>query len=158
MITAAFALTLFASQPAFASVAAPELVVAVAEIPAGEDITPTIEDAPGLVSTLVQAVKDKNWQLVVAMAIMLLVVLVNTILLRFGVLTDEMRKKALPWLSAATGCLVLTASTLLAGGSWLDAILAGLVTGSAAIGLWELVFKRLIKPLLEKKTAAPPQG
>jgi len=113
--------------------------------------TPTIEDAGGLVVQIIQAAKDKNWQLLVAMIVMLIVALANFVLIKLDILTEEARKIALPWISAASGCLVVFASTLLAGGSWWTAILAGFVTGAAAVGLWELVFKHVKNALAKPK-------
>jgi len=116
--------------------------------------TPTEADVPGLVQALAQAVKDKDWALVVAFAIMLIVAIGNFILIKMGVLTEEARKAALPWIASISATLVLSASTLIAGGSWWQAIVAGLVTGAAATGLWELVFKHVSKALAKK----PPQA
>ncbi|MFH1834205.1 MAG: hypothetical protein ABH877_04200 [bacterium] len=145
LLVAALALSMHAAPPSLPA----DLVVAQAET---ADMTPTLDDAPGLITTMVQAVKDKNWQLVVAMAIMLLVVLANALLIKLNILGDEVRKIALPWIAAGTGCLVIFASTLIAGGSWWSAALAGLVTGAAATGLWELVFRH-VKKAVEKDPA-----
>lgn len=109
--------------------------------------TPTEADVPGLVKLLAQAVKDKDWQLVVALIVMLLVASGNFILIKLNVLGEERRKAALPWIAAVSATLVLFASTLIAGGGWWSAAIAGLVTGAAATGLWELVFKHVTKML-----------
>jgi glucose-6-phosphate-specific signal transduction histidine kinase len=106
--------------------------------------TPTEADVPGLVTLLAQAVKDRDWSLVVALVIMLLVAVGNFVLIKLNILGDERRKLALPWLAAISGTLVLSASTLIAGGSWWQAVIAGLVTGAAATGLWELVFRHVL--------------
>jgi hypothetical protein len=110
--------------------------------------TPTIEDAPGLVSNIIQAAREKNWQLMVALIVMLLVALANGLVLKF--VDEDWRKKLLPWFAVGTSCLVLFASTLIAGGSWWSAILAGFVTGAAAVGLWELIGKALAGALAKK--------
>lgn len=123
--------------------------VAQAEVVAPAE-TPTEADVPGLVQALAQAVKDRDWALVVAFAILLLVALANFVLIKMGVLRDEVRKAALPWIASISATLVLSASTLIAGGSWWQAILAGLVTGAAATGLWELVFKHVGAALAKK--------
>lgn len=117
--------------------------------------TPTEADVPGLVQALAQAVRDKDWALVVAFALMLIVALGNFILLKFGILSEENRKLALPWIASISATLVLSASTLIAGGDWWQAILAGLVTGAAATGLWELIFKHVVK-LFQKPEAPKP--
>jgi glucose-6-phosphate-specific signal transduction histidine kinase len=115
--------------------------------------TPTEQDVPGLVKLLAQAVKDKDWELVIAFVLMLLVAIGNFILIKLDVLGEERRKLALPWIASISATLVLSASTLIAGGGWWQAILAGLVTGAAATGLWELIFKHVVK--LFAKPAAP---
>lgn len=117
---------------------------------------PELKEAPGLVSELIQAIKDKNWQMVVALAILLLVMLVNYVLFKLNLLTDEVRKAALPWIAAVSGCLLLFSSTLIAGGSWLEATIAGFATGAVAVGLWEMVIKRILKALKKKQKKKPP--
>ncbi len=114
---------------------------------------PGLEEAPGIVMKLIQAIQDKDWKLMVALIIMLLLVIANSIVMKF--LPDDKRKIALPWIAVGTSCLLFSASVLIAGGSWWDAILAGFVTGAAATGLWELV-GRHIKKLIAKKTKNPP--
>lgn len=116
---------------------------------------PTLQEVPGLVTDLVQAIRDKNWTLMVALIVMLLVLAVDTVLFKFGVLSDKARKMALPWIAAGTGCLVTFSSTLIAGGGWWAAILSGFVLGTAAGGLWSLVGKH-VKKLIAKKTKKPP--
>lgn len=115
---------------------------------------PPLEEAPSLIAELVQAVRDKDWQAVTALAIMLLVLLANTVLLKFGLLADEARKVALPWIAAGSGCLLVFSATLIGGGSWWQAAIAGFITGAAATGLWELVGKHVRKALKKKS----PEG
>lgn len=116
--------------------------------------TPTEADVPGLVQTLAQAVKDKDWALVVAMIIMLIVAIGNFILVKMDILTEEARKLALPWIAVTSACLVTFASTLISGGGWWNAVLYGLLVGPAAVGLWELVLKHVVK-LFAKNPEAP---
>ncbi len=147
MLLAAVFVTSLAAAPS----PAPALVnVIVAPTTEADDITPTLEDVPGLISVLVQSVKDKNYQLMVAMIVLLLVLAVNTLLLKFKILSDKARKLALPWIAAGTACLMVFASTLLAGGDWGTALLTGFATGAAATGLWELVFRHVKKALAKK--------
>lgn len=116
--------------------------------------TPTEADVPGLFAALAQAIRDKDWKLAVAFAVLLLVALANFILIKMNVLGDEKRKLALPWIAAATGCLVTFAAKLIAGGEWITAAIDGFGVGTSAIGLWELLIKHIVA-LLSKKTEAP---
>jgi len=149
---AVFALTLTAvsSAPALANA----IVAPTAE--AG-DITPTLEDAPGLVAQLIKAIQEKNWTLFAAMLALLIVLAANTVILRFQILADETRKQALPWLAAATGMFTSFAGILLAGGGWWTAISSGLLIGTSAIGMWELIGRR-VKKWLAKRAAKKAEG
>lgn len=145
----AFSITTVPPMPALAS-------TAVTQAPAA-DITPTIDDAPGIVAQLVKAIQEKNWTLFAAMLSLLIVLAANTLILRFGILSDAVRKEVLPWLAAATGMLTSFAGILLAGGGWWTAISSGLLIGTSAIGLWELVGKR-VKKWLAKRAAKKIEG
>lgn len=113
--------------------------------------TPTEADVPGLVQALAQAVRDKDWALVVAFAVMLLVALGNFALIKIGILSEENRKLALPWMAAISACLVTFASTLIAGGGWFNAVLYGFALGAGAVGLWEMVLKHVVALLSKPK-------
>ena len=118
-----------------------------------EDATPTMEDAGGLMATMVQSFKDKNWPLAfgsLALLLALIVGAINGFLFKFTVVSDETRKAALPWLAAAGGCLSAFGLALIGGLGWLNALVAGLVTSAAAAGLWELIGKQI-----KKATAKP---
>ena len=52
--------------------------------------------------------------------------------------------KAKPWIAAVAGILAAVATTVITTGNWLTAVLAGLTTGAAATGLWELIGKRVL--------------
>jgi hypothetical protein len=109
-----------------------------------EEATPSeIEDdeeALSVVEELVNAAKGGQWSLVVAFVIMLLVYVVK----RFG-LKDKLPSKAVPWVAAGTSMAGYVAAALMVDGAGiLDAVLGGLATGAAAVGLWEMVFKHFL--------------
>lgn len=148
MLFTALALALTATP---VDIAAPLAVVVVAQADPAGDITPTLEDAPGLIAQMIQAVREKNWELFAAMLALLIVLAFNTLILRFNVLADAVRKEALPWLAAGTGMLVSFAWILLEGGGWWAAISSGLIIGTAAIGMWEMIGKRIKKWLAARR-------
>lgn len=113
------------------------------------DNVPTLEETPGLVMEIVQSGRERNWQLMVALIVMLIVALANRLV--FGFFDPELKKKLLPWFAAGTGCLLAFATVLLTpGASWWSALLAGFVTGAAAVGLWELVGKAIAAAFAKK--------
>jgi len=110
--------------------------------------TPTEADVPGLVTLLAQAVRDKDWALVVAFSIMLLVAGWNWFLIKVNIFGEAKRKIILPWSACATACLVMFAGKLIAGGDWGAAAMYGFFTGAAAIGVWEVVIQKGLVPLI----------
>ena len=99
------------------------------------------EEAVSVMKELVAAAKGGQWGLVAAFGIMLLVYLIH----RFG-LAAKIGKKFIPWVAAATGILGYVAAALLVGGASItDAVTGGIMTGAAAVGLWELLFKHFMK-------------
>jgi hypothetical protein len=120
--------------------------------------TPTIEDAGGLVSLLIKAFQDKDWRLVVALIILLVVALGNFVLFKLDVLPPETRKAALPWIAVAIGTLVPFATALIAGKDWLTAgaaALSGFGVALSAIGGWELLLKPIVARLKAKSESKP---
>lgn len=143
MLVYAFALTMCLGADATPKLVAPPTAAA----------APTNEDASGLVSAMVQAFEDGNFPLAfgtLALLLSLLVGAINGFLLRGTAVSDETRKKVLPWLVAAGGCLTAFGLALIAGVGWFNSIAAGLVTSAAATGLWELVIKTAINSLKKK--------
>lgn len=98
-------------------------------------------DISELVNMMITAAKGGEWSLFVAALIMVLVFLTTKI--KF--LDNLIPNKAKPWVAAVAGVLAAVATTVITTGDWLQAVLSGLVTGTAATGLWELVGKRFLK-------------
>lgn len=115
---------------AFAQDAAPEA----AEAPATEDLNE-------LINLMISSAQGGEWSIFVAALIMVLVFLLTKI--KF--IDNLMPKAAKPWVAAVAGVLAAVATSVIATGDWLQAILSGLVTGAAATGLWELIGKRVLK-------------
>lgn len=109
------------------------------------------EEAVSAVQELIGAAQGGQWSLVVALAIMLLVYVVK----RFA-LKDKLPSKVVPWVAAATSMAGYVAAALMVDGAViLDAVLGGLATGAAAVGLWEMVFKHFLGA---KKAEAPAES
>lgn len=101
--------------------------------------SPTDEISLGL--SVFAAAKSGNWSLAVALGIMFLLYLLRMLLLpRLDPKVDAW----LPWLSASLGVLGAIAVNVVAGQSWLTAILSGLTVGAAASGLWSLIGSKLL--------------
>jgi hypothetical protein len=82
---------------------------------------------------LVDAISNKNWGLVAACVIMLIVWILRLI-------WPKLNKKALPWIAVAIGSLAAIGGALLvAPGEWLQALLAGIGAGLSAAGTWGLL-------------------
>jgi hypothetical protein len=94
-----------------------------------------------LVPALVEAVKGGNWSLVVSVALMLVVFALTKI----PFVRDWLPKAAKPWVVAISGVVLAVATTAATTGDWWAAAFNGLVMGTAATGLWELVGKRLFE-------------
>lgn len=147
LLAAALALSMTASTPA------PVLAAIVIAPTEATDITPTIEDAPGLFNVMIEAFQNKNWPLAVgalALLLSLLIAGINAAIYKLTAVTDETRKKILPWLAAVGGCLTAFGLPLIAGVGWVAALVAGFVTSASAVLLWQLAGKR-IKNALTKK-------
>ena len=95
----------------------------------------------GVIKKLVDAAKGGQWGLAAALALMLLVYLMK----RFA-LKDRLPSKLVPWAAAGMSMAGYVAASLLVDGVTMsDAVLGGLLTGAAAVGLWEMLFKHLMK-------------
>ena len=151
MLAAAFALTLLAAPPAIE-------LAPVAQVDRVDAAAPRLAEAPGMFKTMVEAFKSGDIPLAIGTLALLLAMLVgaaNAFMLKLTAIPDATRKKVLPWLVAAGGCLLAFGSALVAGVGWGSSILTGLVTSAAATGLWELVGKTVLKAI--NKKAAEPQ-
>lgn len=148
-VAAAFALSLSAAIPV------PTLVdVTVAQTIEPDPAAPTMEDAPGLFNTMIEAFQNKNWPLAVgalALLLSLLIAAVIAFLFKLTSVGDDLRKQLVPWLVATGGCLTAFGLALIGGVGWLSAIVAGFVTSAGGVLLWGLVGRR-IKDALKKRT------
>lgn len=101
------------------------------------------EEAAGVTRQLLDAARGGKWGAVAAFAIMLLVFVVNKV----PAIKLKLGSKATPWLAAGTGIASYIAAALLVDNTTIiDAISGGFMTGAGAVGLWELLFKHLLKP------------
>jgi uncharacterized membrane protein len=98
-------------------------------------------DISEFVQMMITAAKGGEWSLFVAALIMVLVFLTTKV--KF--IDNLIPNKAKPWIAAVAGILAAVATTVITTGNWLTAVLAGLTTGAAATGLWELIGKRFLK-------------
>ena len=106
---------------------------------ATEDAIPeSIEEAVDTGHALYDAIHSKNWTLVFAFSVMLLVFVVR----KFGLLS-KLPGHATVWVSVGIGVLVSVASGLISGLSVLDAVLNGAVIGLSGSGLWSALGKHV---------------
>lgn len=104
------------------------------------------EEAFEALKMLVDAARGGQWNLVVALALMLLVYAAE----RFG-LTEKVPDAYIPWIAAASATLGYVAAALMVEGAPLgEALAEGFVTGAAAVGLGEMVLKKLLSPPKEE--------
>jgi len=170
MLSTAFILA-FCVQPAFATPTfTPSLALLQTEdspMAALPPETPTQADLPGLFAQMIKAFKEGNWPLAfgaMSLVLFLLIGAINGFLKQLTSVTDEMRKKVLPWMLAIAMCLDVFGLSLIGGLGWLNSIVLGWLTGGGAIAFWELIATRLVPwliSLFQKKAAeppAPPQG
>lgn len=86
-----------------------------------------------------KALNSQDWPLAGGLIIMLLVYVFN----RFG-LKEKVGKKAIPFVSLAIGVLTAVGISLASGGSLAVALEAGVLAGLAAVGSWEVLFKKIL--------------
>ncbi len=106
---------------------------------AESEIPENLEEAAEEVSLLIKAAKDKNWALVIGLALSLLVFGAN----RFG-LKDKVGGKAVPWVTAGLAVSAVLGAGLSSGVALAECLSQGLVVGVAAIGGWEMIFKHIL--------------
>jgi hypothetical protein len=117
------------------------------------DVPPTAPDISDLVGTfqnMIEAFQSKNWPLAIGLLSMLLFIIVSAVgryMDKLTSITDETRKKVLPWLVAAGGCLFAFSTALIGGLGWGQSFMAGFLVAGGAVLLRELVWKRLLSPL-----------
>lgn len=86
-----------------------------------------------------KALNSQDWSLAAGLIVMLLVYIFN----RFG-LKEKVGKKAIPFVSLAIGILSAVGIALASGGSLAVALEAGVLAGLAAVGSWEVLFKKIL--------------
>ena len=112
---------------------AEEKLVATEAIP--ESDVEAIQDAVAIW----KALNSQDWSLAAGLIVMLLVYVFN----RFG-LKEKVGKKAIPYVSLAIGILSAVGIALASGGSLAVALEAGVLAGLAAVGSWEVLFKKIL--------------
>ena len=110
-----------------------EKLVATEAIP--ESDVEAIQDAVAIW----KALNSQDWSLAAGLIVMLLVYIFN----RFG-LKEKVGKKAIPYISLAIGVLSAVGIALASGGSLAVALEAGVLAGLAAVGSWEVLFKKIL--------------
>jgi hypothetical protein len=103
-----------------------------------QDVDPN--DAGALVTGIIEAAKGGEWSLLVSLALMMLVFLATKI----PFISNWIPGSAKPWVVAISGVVLAVAMTAATTGDWVTALLNGLVMGTAATGLWELIGKKLL--------------
>lgn len=86
-----------------------------------------------------QALNSQDWPLAAGLIVMLLIYVFN----RFG-LKEKVGKKAIPYVSLAIGVLSAVGIALASGSSLAVALEAGVLAGLAAVGSWEVLFKKIL--------------
>jgi hypothetical protein len=148
----AFAQSADADAHAADVVAAPDAGTPDASVDAGTDATTTaaptppappenIEDAAESLDFLVAAAKGGHWSLFFGVLLTLLVWLLD----KFVKIKDKVGKAAMPWVATGLGVLGTLGIALSSGLPVGEALLQGFLTGASAVGLWELLFKHLMK-------------
>jgi hypothetical protein len=94
------------------------------------------------VKGLLEAIGAGKWGVAVGFAIVLLTQLAKWFV---GIAGKEIPKDVQPWIAASIGMLSGIGLGLSVGAVWYEALLAGLLTGSAAAGFWSLVVKHFRK-------------
>lgn len=92
-----------------------------------------------LLPALVAAAQGGQWNLVIALALMVVVALATKV--KF--VAAWIPPKAKPWVAAVAGVLGAVATVVVGGGTWGAAVMSGLVTGAAASGFWSLIGKHV---------------
>ena len=86
-----------------------------------------------------KALNSQDWPLAAGLIVMLLIYVFN----RFG-LKEKVGKKAIPYVSLAIGILSAVGIALASGSSLAVALEAGVLAGLAAVGSWEVLFKKIL--------------
>ena len=110
---------------------------------------PSADEVIGLLGAFLNASKGGQWGLAAATGIMVAI----WVLRKF--FWKSIPGKLIPWVSSGAGVILAVAASLVGGADITSALSAGLVTGTAASGLWSLVGKHLFPGA---KPAKPTEG
>ena len=102
---------------------------------------------------LVQAAKGGHWGLFLGVLLTLLVWLLD----KFIGVKKRVGKAALPWVAAGLGIVSAGGISLASGLPVTEGVVQGFMTGASAVGLWELLFKHLLKPAPTPETEPEPE-
>jgi uncharacterized membrane protein len=108
----------------------------------------TDEEAIQTALSIVDALKGGQWPLAIGLLLSLLVYGVN----RFA-LKEKFDEKVTPWISFGVGVAGATGTGLVMGTSIFEALTAGVIAGTVAIGGWEMLLKHIGKPKAEDAPA-----
>ncbi len=111
-----------------------------------DKVPETAEEAGQALEAFLLAAQEGHWAIFAGLALMLVI----WILRRFHILA-KMPAKVVPWLAAVLGIAGYIAVGLSQGMIWYTAVGQGFLTGASAVGLWELIFKHLLKKPVEEK-------
>lgn len=128
------------AKPAPAKVAAPAKDEKKVAAPAKAEPV-TDENIGKQVGLLVEAVQAGKWSVAAGLLLSLLIWVVR----KFGIL-DKLNKQVIPWAVAGVGILGYIAMALVSGLDWVTALQQGFAVGLQAVGLWEMLLKRFLKP------------
>lgn len=142
--------------PAVEPPAAPVAIPDVPAVPVATPETPVVPavvvpdqipvtDAPPPVAGLLEAIQHGNWSIAIGLALGLGL----WFLRKFNLLwINKVPVDYVGWVAACLGMLGYIAAALTAGVAWQTAVAQGFATGAEAVGLWELVLKKLLpKPV-----------
>lgn len=101
----------------------------------------TVEEAAESLNILIEAAKGGHWSLFVGMLLTLLVWLLD----KFIGIRNKVGPKAMPWVAVGLGIMGTVGIGLTSGLGIAEVLVQGFITGSSAVGLWELVFKHALK-------------
>lgn len=101
----------------------------------------TVEEAAESLNILIEAAKGGHWSLFVGILLTLLVWLLD----KFIGIRNRVGSKAMPWVAVGLGIMGTVGVGLTSGLGIAEVLVQGFITGSSAVGLWELVFQHALK-------------
>ena len=137
-------------------VAEPAPEAAAVEVPVAPELEgdlETAEEVVGAVDLVIEAAKAGNYGLALAGLLMLGVWVLRTYL------WSSLKKEWVPYVTIGSGTAVAFSGAMMSGASLLDAVAVaagGLFAGLSAIGIWELVGKKVLKKKAAEVIPAAP--